>query len=145
MVYVEHRAGYDVLPLGREERRRPCQTKRTTSNCLQNQRSGRCRGTPATSGWSRASRSGPTAAGCRSRPEAVFGYLMMAIYRILQNMPLSPEDISRLVAAYEVTLKALGLTDRNDPITELVARKIIEIGQTGIRDPQQISRLAVTD
>src|SRR5438309_747247 len=38
-----------------------------------------------------------------SRPEAVFGYLMMAIYRILQNMPLSPEDISRLVAAYEVT------------------------------------------
>ena len=58
---------------------------------------------------------------------------MMAIYRILQNMPLSPEDISRLVAAYEVTLKALGLTDRNDPITELVARKIIEIGQTGIR------------
>ena len=70
---------------------------------------------------------------------------MMAIYRILQNSPLSPEDLSRLVAAYEATLKALGLTDRNDPITELVARKIIEIGQTGVRDPLQISRLAVTD
>jgi hypothetical protein len=69
----------------------------------------------------------------------------MAIYRILQNMPLSPEDISRLVAAYEATLKALGLTDRSDPITELVARKIIEIGQTGIRDPREISRRAVTD
>jgi len=69
----------------------------------------------------------------------------MAIYRILQNMPLSPEDISRLAAAYEATLQALGLADRNDPITELVARKIIEIGQTGVRDPQQISRLAVTD
>ena len=69
----------------------------------------------------------------------------MAIYRILQNSPLSPEDISRLVAAYEATLKALGLTDRTDPITDLVARKIIEIGQTGVRDPQQISRRAVTD
>jgi hypothetical protein len=69
----------------------------------------------------------------------------MAIYRILQNSPLSPEDISRLVTAYEATLKALGLTDRTDPITDLVARKIIEIGQTGVRDPQQISRRAVTD
>jgi len=69
----------------------------------------------------------------------------MAIYRILQNSPLSPEDISGLVAAYEATLKALGLTDRTDPITDLVARKIIEIGQTGVRDPLQISKLAVTD
>lgn len=69
----------------------------------------------------------------------------MAIYRILQNSPLSPEDIGRLVAAYEAALKALGLADRNDPLTELVARKIIEIGQTGVRDPVQISRLAVTD
>jgi hypothetical protein len=69
----------------------------------------------------------------------------MAIYRLLQNMPLSPEDISRLAAAYEAALKALGLTDRNDPITELVARKIIEISQTGVRDPLQISRLAVTE
>jgi hypothetical protein len=69
----------------------------------------------------------------------------MAIYRILQNSPMSPEDITRLVAAYEATLKALGLIDRSDQMTELVARKIIEIGQTGVRDPLQISRLAVTD
>jgi hypothetical protein len=67
----------------------------------------------------------------------------MVIYRILQNSPLSPEDITRLVAAYEATLKALGLIDRSDPITELVARKIIEIGQTGVRDPLQISTLAI--
>ena len=69
----------------------------------------------------------------------------MAIYRILQNMPLSPEDISRLIVAYEATLKALSLTDRSDPITELVARKIIEIGQTGVRDPLEIARQAVAD
>ena len=69
----------------------------------------------------------------------------MAIYRILQNSPLSPEDISRLVDAYEATLKALELADRSDSITELVARKIIEIGQTGVRDPLEISRLAVAD
>ncbi|MBI5318096.1 hypothetical protein [Bradyrhizobium sp.] len=70
---------------------------------------------------------------------------MMAIHRILQNMPLAPEDTGRLVAAYEATLQALGLADRSDPLTELVARKIVEIGQSGVRDPLQISKLAVTD
>jgi hypothetical protein len=67
----------------------------------------------------------------------------MAIDRLLQNAPLGPEEISRLVTAYEETLKALELRDRSDPITNLVARKIIELGQTGVRDPQQISALAI--
>ena len=67
----------------------------------------------------------------------------MPIQRILRNSPLRPEDIRTLVAAYEKTLKALGLKDRNDPIAELVAKKIIEIGQTGVRDPRQISRRAI--
>ena len=69
----------------------------------------------------------------------------MPILRILQNSPLRPEDIRILVAAYERTLKALGLKDRNDPITEIVAKKIIEIGRTGLRDPQQISRRAIEE
>ena len=69
----------------------------------------------------------------------------MAIYRILQNAAFGPDDIDRMVAAYEATLKALGLKDRSDPITELVARKIVEISQTGVRDPQQLSQLAVED
>ena len=69
----------------------------------------------------------------------------MAIYRILQNASFGPEEIGCLVTAYEETLKALALADRSDPITQLVARKIFEIGQTGVRDPLQISRQAVTD
>jgi hypothetical protein len=69
----------------------------------------------------------------------------MAIYRLLQNSPMGPEDIRRLVTAYEQTLLALNLTDRNDPITEIVAKKIIEIGQTGVKDPDKISQLAIKD
>ena len=69
----------------------------------------------------------------------------MAIRRILQNMPLLPEDATRLVAAYEAALKALDLADRSDAITEMVARKIIDIGWTGVRDPLQISQLVVAD
>jgi hypothetical protein len=69
----------------------------------------------------------------------------MAIYRILQNAPFGPDEIARLVAAYERTLGALGLKDRSDPITELVARKIIEISQTGVRDPLLLARRAIDD
>lgn len=67
----------------------------------------------------------------------------MAIYRILQYAPLGPEEIARFVEAYEATLKRLGLTNRSDPITEVVAKKIVEFGQSGIRDPQQLSQLTV--
>ena len=67
----------------------------------------------------------------------------MAILRLLQDSQLAAEDMARLVAAYEKTLRALYLVDRIDPITELVARKVIEISQSDVRDPAQISRLAV--
>jgi hypothetical protein len=69
----------------------------------------------------------------------------MAIYRLLQNSPLGPEEISVLADAYERTLRALGLVDRNDPVTEMVAKKIIEIGQRGVREPKRLSDLAVKE
>jgi len=56
---------------------------------------------------------------------------------------MGPEEISRLSTAYEQTLKALSLKDRNDPLTEMIAKKIIEIGQTGVKDPDQISKIAI--
>ncbi|OSJ22119.1 hypothetical protein BSZ19_46880 [Bradyrhizobium japonicum] len=69
----------------------------------------------------------------------------MPIYRLLQNKPLGPEEISRLTAAYEQALQGIGLVDRNDPIAEMIAKKIIEIGQTGVRDPADIAALAIKE
>lgn len=57
----------------------------------------------------------------------------MAIYRLLQNVPLGPEEIRRLTDAYERTLSALSIKDRNDPLTEFIAKKIFELGQTGLK------------
>jgi hypothetical protein len=68
----------------------------------------------------------------------------MSIYRLIQNTPLGPDEIERLVAAYQITLRTLCLTDRDDPVTQIVARKVFEIAQTGIEDPAQISKLAIT-
>jgi hypothetical protein len=60
-------------------------------------------------------------------------------------MPMGPEDISRLTTAFEQALQIIGHVDRNDPLAEMVAKKIIEIGQTGVRDPTDISALAIKE
>jgi hypothetical protein len=67
----------------------------------------------------------------------------MTIYKLLKDTAFGPEDIERLVMAYEQTLRALRLKDRNDPITLLVAEKMIAIGRLGIEDPAEISKLAL--
>jgi hypothetical protein len=69
----------------------------------------------------------------------------MAIYRLLQNSPLGPEEIAMLTDAYERTLRTLRLVDRNDPITELIARKVIELGQRGVRDAKKLTELAIKE
>ena len=69
----------------------------------------------------------------------------MALYRLLQNVPLGPEEIRRLTDAYELTLRALSVKDRNDPLTEFIAKKVFELGQTGLKDPKQISTRAIEE
>jgi hypothetical protein len=63
------------------------------------------------------------------------GYEPMPIIRLLEREAFGPEDITVLVAAFEDALSTLGLVNRADPLTELVAKKIIECAQTGERDP----------
>jgi hypothetical protein len=67
------------------------------------------------------------------------------IYRLLQNVPLGPDEAKRLADAYEHTLSVLSVKDRNDPLAEFIAKKIIEIGQTGLKDPAQISARAIEE
>lgn len=47
--------------------------------------------------------------------------------------------------AYEQTLHALCVKDRDDPLTEMIAKTIIEIAQTGITDASNISALAIKE
>ena len=63
----------------------------------------------------------------------------MPIERLLEVSELTPEDRSVLRLAFSRALSKLHLVDRNDPICEIVARKIIEIGLDGTRDPQEIA------
>jgi hypothetical protein len=62
----------------------------------------------------------------------------MAIYRLLKEAAFSPEDVRRMTAAYEAALQLLRLNDRNDPVTELLAAKTIQIFRLGENDPPRI-------
>ena len=69
----------------------------------------------------------------------------MSMYRLLENTTFGPEEIERLAKSYEQTLRALGLKDRSDPITQIVAEKIITVGRFGIENPAEISKLVLKE
>jgi hypothetical protein len=50
-----------------------------------------------------------------------------------------PEDIPKLVTAYEAALRKLGLVDRNDHLALTLAKLIIGLAKDGERDPDKLS------
>ena len=62
----------------------------------------------------------------------------MAIYRLIREASFGPDEIMTLSTAYEAALVALDLTDRQDPVTDLVAAKIIQVYRLGVQDPEQL-------
>jgi hypothetical protein len=69
----------------------------------------------------------------------------MPINRLLKDRKLRTDEVDRLNRAFEQALRSLHLVDRNDPLTDLVARKIIEIGAGGVSDPAEIAKRAVDE
>ena len=67
----------------------------------------------------------------------------MAIYRLIANGTFGPAEIKAMTAAYEAALLDLGLLDRDDPITEIVASAIVGITSMGERDPTTIKDRAL--
>jgi hypothetical protein len=67
----------------------------------------------------------------------------MAIYRLIANGSFGPEEIKAMTAAYEAALLDLGLVDRDDPLTEIVATAIVSIASMGERDPVAVKDRAL--
>jgi hypothetical protein len=66
----------------------------------------------------------------------------MPIRSHLRNTSLTPDEIHCLNVAYKAALRSLSLVDRNDPLTKMIADKIIE---GGVRDPAVISAQAIKE
>jgi hypothetical protein len=69
----------------------------------------------------------------------------MPIHRLIQNLSFNRADIDRLAAAYEEALRALHISDRDDPINQVIARRIIERARVGARDPADLCKMAIKD
>ena len=64
-----------------------------------------------------------------------------AITRMLrqQGGVFEPDDITRLTVAYRAVLHQLGLVDREDGATLMVAKRIIDLASQGERDPERLT------
>ena len=61
----------------------------------------------------------------------------MAIYRLIANGSFGPDEIEVMTTAYEAAL-IVPVADRNDPMTELIAKSIVNVTASGERDPKQV-------
>jgi hypothetical protein len=59
----------------------------------------------------------------------------MPIRDLLSSGTFSPDEVATITAAYEESLRALGLVDRADPAATMVAKRLLEIAAGGERDP----------
>ena len=67
----------------------------------------------------------------------------MPINRLIKDSKLDAKRAAVLTCAFEHALRELGLADRVDALTEIVAGKIIEVGATEIDDPKEIAGAAI--
>lgn len=67
----------------------------------------------------------------------------MAIYRLIATGSFGPDEIEVMKAAYEAALLDVGVATRDDPITELIAKSIVNVVATGERDPQTVMERAL--
>ena len=66
----------------------------------------------------------------------------MPINRMLKDKR-APEEIELLNKAFNHALNLLGVADRNDPLCDMVARNVIEVGASGLSEPREIAEMAV--
>jgi len=69
----------------------------------------------------------------------------MAIYRLLKHCAFNRKEAEIIAAAYEDVLSALDLPNDDNPVTEVVARKILDIAAVSKLDRVRISTRAIAE
>jgi hypothetical protein len=69
----------------------------------------------------------------------------MPIRAFLSDQVFDPETIQKMTVALERVCNALGLKMVDDPATRLIAAKIIEQAQRGVRDVSKLTALTLKE
>ena len=67
----------------------------------------------------------------------------MPIDQLVREGKIDATKATELNRAFEYALRELGLVDRADALTKIVAEKIIEVGATAGTEPLEIARAAI--
>jgi hypothetical protein len=69
----------------------------------------------------------------------------MPTRQLFRNLAFEPADIEAMSRALEAACVALRLSKREEPLRQIVARKVIECAGTGERDPGVLCRMVVSE
>ena len=67
------------------------------------------------------------------------------MYLQLRSASFGPDAVKCMTEAYECVLKELRLNDRDDPVTELIAAKIIQVFRLGEGDSDRLCKRAIRE
>ena len=68
----------------------------------------------------------------------------MPLCAFVHETDFEPELLASMGIAFAAACEALGLADKSDQVTELVAIRIIALGRCGVHDPERL-RAAVLE
>jgi hypothetical protein len=69
----------------------------------------------------------------------------MATRQLSGNLTFDSADIEAMSRALEAACAVLRLSKREDPLRQIVARKVVECAGTGERDPRALCRMVVLE
>lgn len=69
----------------------------------------------------------------------------MPIKKYIPGTAFGPETIKDMTTAFERIRTILNLENPDDPLVEIVAKKVISLASQGTLDPKEIERLVIAD
>ena len=69
----------------------------------------------------------------------------MPIRKFIPGATFSPETIKDMTVAFERIRVILNLENPDDPLVEVVAKKVVSLASQGILDPNEIERRVIAD
>jgi hypothetical protein len=67
----------------------------------------------------------------------------MPLTPYLKGAVFDPKAIEAMSAAFNAVCDSLQLINRDDPLTQIIARKVVELAGTGERDPERLCDLVL--
>jgi hypothetical protein len=71
------------------------------------------------------------------------GTCTVAIHKLIANSSFGPDEIEVMKAAYEAALVDVGVSDPDGPITDLIAKAIVNVIANGERNPEVVAERAL--